>query len=151
MPMLEVANPHQMRSLGQQLGGSALPGTVVALIGPLGAGKTVLANGIGVGLSVPTRVVSPTFVLLQAHFGGRMPFFHGDFYRLEERRDLEQLGLDDAFDSGGLCVVEWADLFLDALPQDHLQIHFSIVGELRRLRIESTGAFHQYLENLLCR
>ncbi|MBT3222014.1 MAG: tRNA (adenosine(37)-N6)-threonylcarbamoyltransferase complex ATPase subunit type 1 TsaE, partial [Proteobacteria bacterium] len=99
MPTLKVALPQDMHRLGKKLGHCALPGTVIALIGPLGAGKTVLASGIGAGLSVPTRVVSPTFVLLQAHFGGRLPFFHGDFYRLEEHRDLEQLGWEEAFES----------------------------------------------------
>ncbi|MBT3223295.1 MAG: tRNA (adenosine(37)-N6)-threonylcarbamoyltransferase complex ATPase subunit type 1 TsaE, partial [Proteobacteria bacterium] len=122
-----------------------------ALIGPLGSGKTVLASGIGAGLSVPTRVVSPTFVLLQAHFDGRLPFFHGDFYRLEEPRDLEQLGWEEAFESDGVCVVEWADRFVDALPEDHLRIEIAIIGDKRMLRIEAMGHSHRHLEDLLCR
>jgi len=102
-------------------------GLVVALIGPLGAGKTVFAKGVAAGLGVDAAsVVSPTFVIASEYRGrGGRHFAHVDLYRVESREELEAAGLADLFAPGSVVVVEWADRFPDALPADRLEIEIS--------------------------
>ena len=97
-------------AFGRRLGSLLFPGAVVALIGPLGAGKTHLARAVAAGLGVPDpRVVtSPTFVLIQ-EYAGRLPVYHFDAYRLRGESDLSELGVHEYFEGDGVCLVEWAD------------------------------------------
>jgi tRNA threonylcarbamoyladenosine biosynthesis protein TsaE len=136
-------------ALGVRLGRAATPGTVVALVGDLGAGKTVFSRGVGEGLQVQSRVSSPTFIIVQTHEGGRLPFWHADFYRLSLADELEQLGLDEVLEGPGVTVVEWADRFWDALPTDRLEITLTDVGSGRDVRIHATGPRHAHLEAVL--
>lgn len=138
-----TATAAETRALGVALGRAAFPGTVVALIGDLGAGKTVLAKGVGEGLGVPGRVQSPTFVLVQAHEGGRLPLWHADLYRLGDDSELEQLALDELME-GGVLLVEWADRFPGLLPADHLRVEIDGLDE-RTVRIEAGGPRHRVL------
>lgn len=103
--------------LGQAIAEVVEPGTTIALIGPLGAGKTRLARSICESLGVdPAAITSPTFILIH-EYEGSMPIYHFDFYRLRSSSDLDALGADDYFSSGeGLCLVEWADRARDRLP-----------------------------------
>lgn len=126
-------------ALGEALGRAATPGTVVALIGPLGAGKTVFARGVGAGLEVRTRVQSPTFVIVQAHTGGRLPLWHADLYRLEGDDEIEQLGLEELLLGDGVVLVEWADRFPGLLPEDHLRVVLAGDGDAREVTVSATG------------
>lgn len=110
------------RAFGRELGASARPGQVIALVGTLGAGKTTLASAITAGTGSVAPVTSPTFTLVHEYRGGHLPVFHLDFYRLESEHELIGLGWDDLIDADGLILVEWADLFPDALPGDALWI-----------------------------
>lgn len=140
------ASTEQTFAIGAALGRSAFPGTVIALVGDLGAGKTVLARGIGAGLGVTSVVASPTFVLLQTHDGGRLPLWHADLYRVSDEDDLITVGLADAFDSDGVVVVEWAERFPDALPADHLEVRLADEGDGRRITVVATGDRHRAIE-----
>jgi tRNA threonylcarbamoyladenosine biosynthesis protein TsaE len=139
---LRLVSPsaHQTQEIGERLGRALQVGDVVALVGPLGSGKTTFAQGIARGLQVaPDRhVASPTFSLVNEH-PGRVPFVHADFYRIAHPRELGELGLEDAYDRAA-CVLEWADRFSDALPEDALRITFQIdaAGE-RQLCCEGAG------------
>jgi len=137
-------------SLGETLGRVASPGTVVALHGDLGAGKTVFARGVGSGLGVTSRVQSPTFVLVQTHEGGRLPFWHADFYRLDSEDELFYLGLDEFVGRGGVLVIEWANRFVDWMPEDHIhvQLEHTAPGS-RMIRWAAVGAAHQALAEAL--
>jgi tRNA threonylcarbamoyladenosine biosynthesis protein TsaE len=119
------------------MGAKLEPGACLALIGPLGAGKTAFVRGLARGLGVPDpRVVSsPTYVLLQ-EYAGRCPLFHLDLYRMNDpQEELEDLGLDEML-AEGVAAVEWADRALDALPEDRMVIHFEPSGpESRILRV----------------
>ena len=134
----------QTEELGRRLGLTAMAGAVIAMDGHLGAGKTALARGVGVGLQVRTRVTSPTYIIVQTHEGGRLPLWHADLYRVGDVSDLEQLGLDELVDEGVL-LLEWASLFSDWLPEDHLQITLDGEGDERLIHLESTGPLHQAL------
>src|SRR5262249_51179909 len=110
-------------ALGRRLGRLLFPGAVVALIGPLGAGKTHLARAIAEGLDIPdSRVVSsPTFVLIQ-EYQARLPIYHFDAYRLRSETEFFDLGGHEYFEGSGASLVEWADRVAGCLPAEHLRI-----------------------------
>lgn len=117
-------SPHRLASekeaiaFGRELAATLRPGAVVALVGGLGAGKTHVAKGLAAGLGFPGEVTSPTFTLVHEYTAPamRLPVYHFDFYRLDSPEAVPGLGWDDYLDAGGVCVVEWADLFPDLLP-----------------------------------
>jgi tRNA threonylcarbamoyladenosine biosynthesis protein TsaE len=113
--------PQETRSIGRALGASAHAGTLVALIGPLGAGKTELAKGVAEGLGVTSVVNSPTFVLMNEH-AGRLRLFHIDAYRLDDPEEALAAGLFDDRQAAGIAVVEWADRLGDRLPSERLEL-----------------------------
>ena len=125
-------SPQATQDLGERIGALAQPGVVVALVGELGAGKTCLAQGVARGLGVEGPVTSPTFVIVAAYPDARLPFYHADFYRLGDESELGEIGLDEAMGLNSVCVVEWADLYLDALPSDHLRLELKDIGENTR-------------------
>jgi tRNA threonylcarbamoyladenosine biosynthesis protein TsaE len=126
--------------LGERLAAHAEPGDVIALWGELGSGKTVLARGIAIGLGIDEdTVTSPTFIILHEHFGGRLPLYHLDLYRLE-RSQLGSTGWEEALDSGGVTVIEWPDRAGDELPPDRVDVRLEHVAETKRkVTIEPTG------------
>jgi tRNA threonylcarbamoyladenosine biosynthesis protein TsaE len=136
-----------VRDAGAALAAALAPGDVVALRGPIGAGKTWLAGGLGRGLGVPasTRVTSPTFTLLNIHQGGRLPFYHLDLYRLGGEAGLEAiraLGLLEYLPSeDGVTAVEWLDLCPDAAPPRWLEVAIDGTGDTpRTLVVRAAGA-----------
>lgn len=112
--------------LGRAAAAGMMPGTVVALVGGLGAGKTHWTKGLVEGLGAHAEVTSPTFSLVHEYHGGRMPVFHLDFYRLENPQELIALGWDEYLDAGGVVIAEWGDKFPELLPHDARWLHFSI-------------------------
>jgi tRNA threonylcarbamoyladenosine biosynthesis protein TsaE len=128
-------------AFGRRLGSLLLPGAVVALVGPLGAGKTHLARAVAAGLGVPDpRVVtSPTFVLIQ-EYAGRLPVYHFDVYRLRGESDFADLGVLEYFEGDGVCLVEWADRAAGLLPAERLWVQLAVVGETaRRATVQGVG------------
>jgi tRNA threonylcarbamoyladenosine biosynthesis protein TsaE len=134
------ATAEATRALGTRLGQAMVAGDVVALVGPLGSGKTTFAQGMAVGLGVPgdRHVASPTFALVNEH-PGRVPFVHGDLYRIQSRAELGELGLDEAYERAA-AALEWADRFPDALPDDHLVLEFAAEPDgARRITCKAQG------------
>jgi tRNA threonylcarbamoyladenosine biosynthesis protein TsaE len=115
-------SPERTRAIGRVLGASAPPGTVLALSGELGAGKTQLAKGVAEGLGVTSVVNSPTFVLMNEH-EGRLRLHHIDAYRLADPEEAVDAGLLDDREVTGLTVIEWADRLDGWLPAERLDIH----------------------------
>ncbi len=109
------------RELGKMVGRFALPGTVIALSGELGAGKTVFVRGVSEGLEVCDAVSSPSFILMNV-YRGRLTLYHFDFYRLENEEELGELGLEEYFYSENVCIIEWADRFPRVLPEERLDV-----------------------------
>ena len=119
--------------LGQALAAALPPGTVVALIGTLGAGKTRLVQAFAAAHGVPRNTAtSPTFVLVNEYRGGRLPIYHFDAYRLRDEDEFMELGPDEYFEADGVTFVEWADRVAACLPADHLEIRCEAVGEMQR-------------------
>lgn len=110
-------SPEETEALGQQLAQWLPEAAVVALRGPLGAGKTAFVRGLATGLGASSRVTSPTFTLVH-EYGGRIPVFHFDLYRLGGPDELWELGWEDYLARGGVCAVEWSERAGDALPPD---------------------------------
>jgi tRNA threonylcarbamoyladenosine biosynthesis protein TsaE len=134
-------------AVGHRLAEQLFPGAVVALIGPLGAGKTTLVKAIAEGLGVNnSRLVnSPTFVLIQEYLG-RLPIYHFDAYRLCSATDFFDLGVNEYFEGSGVCLVEWADRVESHLPADHLRISIEMTGATaRRLTIDQKGTKYSNL------
>jgi tRNA threonylcarbamoyladenosine biosynthesis protein TsaE len=145
--VLDLPDLGATAAFGRRLGSLLFPGAVVALVGELGAGKTHLARAIAEGLGVPDgRVVtSPTFVLVQ-EYEGRLPVYHFDAYRLRSEGEFADLGADEYFQAGGVCLVEWADRVPGALPAEHLCVALSITGETsRRAAVGGRGARYEGL------
>jgi tRNA threonylcarbamoyladenosine biosynthesis protein TsaE len=120
-------------AIGRRIGAALEPGDVVALVGPLGAGKTHLVKGIAEGAGVADRnqVNSPTFVLIN-EYAGRLPIHHIDVYRLAGSDELEALGFEEMVSGPGAVLIEWADRVEDALPVDHLHVTLAVTGAERR-------------------
>ena len=121
------------RALGRKLGEALEPGACVALVGPLGAGKTQFVKGIASGAGVPDHVTvnSPTFVLVN-EYTGRLHLYHLDAYRIGHAAELEALGFAEMTGAGGAVIVEWADRVTAILPDDHLAVHYEHAGETKR-------------------
>lgn len=118
---LRSASPEQTRAIGRDLGRFAPPGTILALSGELGAGKTQLAKGVAEGLDVTSVVNSPTFVLMNEHIG-RLRLYHIDAYRLGDPEEAIAAGLLDEREVDGLAVIEWADRLDGWLPLERLDL-----------------------------
>jgi tRNA threonylcarbamoyladenosine biosynthesis protein TsaE len=144
---IEVDNLAETEALGRRLGELLFPGAVVALIGPLGAGKTHFVRAVAEGLQVrnPQAVTSPTFVLIQ-EYAARLSIFHFDAYRLAGAREFLDLGVNEYYEAGGVCLIEWADRVIDAVPAEHLRIEIEPVDEnRRRFRLIAAGEAHRRL------
>ncbi len=125
--------------LGKELGKSARRGTVFALHGDLGSGKTVLARGIARGLGITDDITSPTFTLLEIYDGGT-PLYHFDLYRIEKTAEFDTLGFEEYWEGDGVSVVEWAERAEGLLPDSTIVIFMEYLGDNeRKISIEYPG------------
>jgi tRNA threonylcarbamoyladenosine biosynthesis protein TsaE len=120
-------------AFGRERAGNLSAGDVIALVGDLGTGKTQFVKGLVAGLGSDAAVTSPTFTIVHEYVGGRLPIYHFDFYRLENRNSVSGLGVDDYFFGDGVSVIEWADRFRDLIPDKAQWIFFEIKSETARL------------------
>ena len=114
---------------GARYGREARRGEIFALRGDLGAGKTQFVKGFVAGVESPAQVTSPTFVLVHEYPGGRLPVYHFDFYRVENRDALLRIGFDDYVFGDGVSLIEWADRFRDLIPDQAKWLSFEMRGE----------------------
>ncbi len=139
------SGPDETHEIGRRIGAVALPGTVLALIGPLGAGKTQLTKGVAVGLGVTDVVNSPTFVLMNEHVG-RLRLYHVDAYRLGGAEEALAAGILDDRQTDGVTVIEWADLLDGWLPLERLEIRLAAQASQpmrRALQWTAIGSGHE--------
>ena len=120
--VIESYSPEETSALGRELGENAKPGEVYTLIGDLGVGKTVLTQGIADGLGITESICSPTFTIVQVYEEGRLPFYHFDVYRIGDIEEMDEIGYEDYFYGDGLCMIEWANLIEEILPDNYKEI-----------------------------
>ena len=118
----ETRSPEETYELGRKIGLQARPGQVYTLTGNLGVGKTVFTQGVAAGLGITEPVSSPTFTIVQVYEEGRLPFYHFDVYRIGDIEEMEEIGYDDYFFGEGICLIEWAELIEEILPDDRISI-----------------------------
>lgn len=123
----------QTRAAGQRLAKKLRPGSVVALVGELGAGKTVFTKGIASGLGVKDveYVNSPTFVVIK-EYKAKVPLYHFDMYRVDHPSALDSGNYEEYFYGDGICVVEWADKVRKLLPKDCIEVRLTVAGDNAR-------------------
>ena len=138
--IIETENPEETFALGQKIGRAATPGQVYTLIGDLGVGKTVFTQGVASGLGITEPVNSPTFTIVQVYEEGRLPFYHFDVYRIGDIEEMKEFGYDDYFFGVGVCLIEWAELIEEILPENRISItiekDLSRGFDYRRITIE---------------
>ena len=118
----ETNSPEETRALGKKIGALAGPGDVYTLVGDLGVGKTVFTQGIAEGLGITEPVSSPTFTIVQIYEEGRLPFYHFDVYRIGDLEEMDEIGYADYFYGQGLCMIEWANLIEEILPEKRYDV-----------------------------
>ncbi len=139
--IIETNSPEETFALGKKLGEQAKAGQIYTLNGDLGVGKTVFTQGIARGLGITEAVSSPTFTIVQVYEEGRLPFYHFDVYRIGDIEEMEEIGYDDYFFGNGVCMIEWAELIEELIPEN--SIHVTIEKDLEKgfdyRRITITG------------
>lgn len=119
----ESFSPEDTGKIGEELAKKSLPGQVYCLYGDLGVGKTVFTQGFAKGLGIEEPVNSPTFTIVQTYEEGRLPFYHFDVYRIGDPEEMDEIGLDDYLYGDGVCLIEWANLIRELLPDKVTAIH----------------------------
>jgi tRNA threonylcarbamoyladenosine biosynthesis protein TsaE len=125
-------SPVETEAIGRRFAKAVEVGSVLALKGELGSGKTLFTKGLVAGLGSNAAVASPTFTIIHEYPGGRLPVYHFDFFRLEDRQSVTRLGLDDYFFGDGVSVIEWADRFAELVPAHARWILFEIKSDNTR-------------------
>lgn len=120
--IIESFNEEETFLLGEKIGKEAESGSVFALLGDLGVGKTVFTQGVAKGLEIEDSICSPTFTIVQVYEEGRLPFYHFDVYRIGDIEEMDEIGYEDYFYGDGVCFVEWANLIEEIMPENTVWI-----------------------------
>lgn len=120
-----LKNEKETQAFGAEFAARLEPNSVVALTGDLGAGKTTFSKAVAKGLGISETITSPTFTIVAEYESGRLPLYHFDVYRVSDEDELFEIGFEDYFRKGGVCLIEWADLVEDLLPEDAIRITLS--------------------------
>ena len=120
--IIESNSERETYELGKRLGQKAEAGQVYTLIGDLGVGKTVLTQGLAEGLEIHEPVNSPTFTIVQIYEEGRLPLYHFDVYRIGDVEEMDEIGYEDYFYGEGVCLIEWAELIQEILPDNIISV-----------------------------
>lgn len=136
--IIPIKSEQDTREFGLKLGKEARPGTVIAMIGDLGTGKTTLTKAIAEGLGVKDIITSPTFNIVKEYDSGRLPLYHFDVYRIGDVEEMFEIGYEEYFFGEGICVVEWADIIEELIPEDAvvIRIQYGASPEERIYEIE---------------
>lgn len=129
-----IKNETETQKFGYELAANLKPGTVIALVGDLGTGKTALTKAIAVGMGIDDVITSPTFNIVKEYNSGRIPLYHFDVYRIGDIDEMYELGYEEYFYGEGICIVEWADVIEEIIPENALRIYIEY-GEKEGERI----------------
>lgn len=120
--VIETYGPDETFAVGKKIGENAQPGQIYTLNGDLGVGKTVFTQGVAKGLGIEETVNSPTFTIVQIYEEGRIPLYHFDVYRIGDISEMDEIGYEDCFYGEGICLIEWAQLIAELLPEDAIVV-----------------------------
>ncbi len=120
--VMETNGYEETLALGKKIGQECQVGQVYTLVGDLGVGKTVFTQGLAKGLEIDEAISSPTFTIVQEYEDGRIPFYHFDVYRIGDIEEMDEIGFDDYIYGQGVCLVEWANLIEELIPEKHVAI-----------------------------
>ena len=141
--VIETHDPEETFEVGRTIGMNAKPGQIYTLTGDLGVGKTVFTQGVAAGLGITEPVNSPTLTIIQEYEDGRLPFYHFDVYRIGDLEEMEEIGYDDYFFGQGICLIEWAELIEEILPEKRIEVtiekDLEKGFEYRKITIEERG------------
>ena len=141
--IIDTHDPEETFEGGRKIGMNAKPGQIYTLTGDLGVGKTVFTQGVAAGLGITEPVNSPTFTIIQEYEDGRLPFYHFDVYRIGDLEEMEEIGYDDYFFGQGICLIEWAELIEEILPEKRIEVtiekDLEKGFEYRKITIEERG------------
>lgn len=138
MIKIYLENEEQTRDIGFKLGKLLTPRSVVCLIGDLGAGKTTMTQSLAQSLEVDDYITSPTFTIVN-EYEGNMPLYHFDVYRIGSSEEMYDIGYDEYINSDGVCIIEWANLIEDILPDEYLDIELSYKDMGREMILKPVG------------
>ena len=140
MKIFESDSRQETVRIGEELAGELKGGEVIAFRGDLGSGKTCFTSGIAKGLGFEGDVTSPTFALINEYFGGRLPVFHFDMYRISTWDELYSSGFFEYIEQNGVVVAEWSENIENALPDNTIYVEFTKTGDDKRtIRIWRKG------------
>ena len=120
--IIETRSAEETYQLGIEIGQKAKKGQVYTLVGDLGVGKTVFTQGLAKGLKIDEPISSPTFTIVQVYEEGRLPFYHFDVYRIGDVEEMDEIGYEDYVYGQGVCLIEWANLIEEILPDHYTEI-----------------------------
>ncbi|MBP2651130.1 MAG: tsaE [Firmicutes bacterium] len=146
--MLELITnqPEDTLRFGETMAAKLQAGDVICLSGDLGAGKTLLTQGIAAGMGTECSVTSPTFTIMQVYDDGRVPIYHFDLYRLDIRDELDNIGFEEYIGRDGVAIIEWADKFPAAMPKEYLWLEITIGKDSTERIIRITPAGERFIE-----
>ncbi|MCR4618873.1 MAG: tRNA (adenosine(37)-N6)-threonylcarbamoyltransferase complex ATPase subunit type 1 TsaE [Lachnospiraceae bacterium] len=120
--IFETNSPDETFNLGKKLGQEAIPGTIIAMTGDLGVGKTLFTQGFAKGLGIDEPITSPTFTIMQIYESGRIPFYHFDVYRIADPEEMDEIGFENFVCGDGASIIEWAELIEEIIPPEAIKI-----------------------------
>ncbi|QUH18981.1 tRNA (adenosine(37)-N6)-threonylcarbamoyltransferase complex ATPase subunit type 1 TsaE [Alkaliphilus sp. B6464] len=143
MICIDISNQRELEVFAKKLGQLVNGGDILCMTGDLGAGKTTFTQAFAKGLGVEEYVTSPTFTLIH-EYDGRIPLYHFDVYRINHVSEMEDLGYEEYFYGNGVCVIEWASLIEEILPDKRLWIEIKVTGlESRQICFTSTNDYYE--------
>ncbi|AUN15799.1 P-loop ATPases [[Clostridium] sordellii] len=138
MVKIYLENEEQTKDIGYKLGQMVTPKSVICLIGDLGAGKTTMTQSLAKALEVDDYITSPTFTIVN-EYEGRIPLYHFDVYRIGSSDEMYDIGFDEYIDGDGVCIIEWANLIEDILPNEYLYIEMNYKETGREMILTPKG------------
>jgi tRNA threonylcarbamoyladenosine biosynthesis protein TsaE len=138
MVKIYLENEEKTREIGSKLGELLTPKSVICLIGDLGAGKTTMTQSLARALGVDDYITSPTFTIVN-EYEGKMPLYHFDVYRIGSSEEMYDIGFDEYIDGDGVCIIEWANLIEDILPDEYLYIEMNYKETGREMILTPKG------------
>ena len=137
--VFESTSSQMTFEFAKKIGEKLKSGDVLCLDGDLGVGKTVFTKGVAAGLGIKDDVSSPTFTLIQEYYGGRLPLYHFDVYRIGCSEEMYDIGFDEYINGEGVCIIEWANIIEDILPDDYLKIELKYKDMGRKMTLIPYG------------